>query len=313
MSENSKEESGLNDVIILGAGAAGFAAGIYSGRARLKSLVLDGMGGGGQMAITDIVENYPSLVEPISGAELAENMRKQMESFGTTVTFDQAEEITLKDDMVELKGAYGVYQGKTLLVATGADHRKLGVPGEKKLGGHGVSYCATCDGAFFRDQHVIVVGGGDTAIKEAVYLSRIVSKVTVIHRRDELRAEKVIQEKAFNTDNIEFEWFHVVEEILGDKKVTGVRVRNVKTDETKEIEAEGVFVFVGIVPNTELFKGKLDLDEAGFVKTNISMKTSHPRVWAAGDVRAESVRQIGTAVGDGITAFLNIQEFLDKN
>lgn len=313
MSENSNEGKELNDLLILGAGAAGFAAGIYSGRARLKTLVLDGMGGGGQMAITDVVENYPSLVEPISGSDLAENMRKQMENFGTTVTFDQVEEITLKDDMVELKGAYGSYLGKALLIATGADHKKLGSPGEKKLTGHGVSYCATCDGAFFKDQHVVVVGGGDTAVKEAIYLSRIASKVTVIHRRDELRAEKVIQEKAFNTDKIEFEWFHVVDEILGDKKVTGVKVRNVKTDETKEIQADGVFVFVGIVPNTELFKGKLDLDEAGFIKTDISMNASHPRIWAAGDVRAESVRQIGTAVGDGITAILNIQEFLDKN
>ncbi len=312
MTENTNENQ-LHDVVILGAGAAGFSAGIYAGRARLKALVLDGMGGGGQMAITDIVENYPNLVEPISGADLAENMRKQMENFGVSVTFDQVEDVTFEDDRVVLKGAYGSYQGKTLLIATGADHRKLGAPGEKKLTGHGVSYCATCDGAFFKDQPVVVVGGGDTAIKEAVYLSRIVSKVTVIHRRDELRAEKVIQEKAFNTDNIEFEWFHVLDEILGDKKVTGVKIRNVKTDETKEIKADGVFVFVGIVPNTELFKGKLDLDEAGFIKTDISMNTSNPRVWAAGDVRAESVRQIGTAVGDGITAFLNIQEFLDKN
>lgn len=314
--EECEEQKGveLYDLVILGAGAAGFAAGIYAGRARLKTLLLDGMGGGGQMAITDIVENYPGLTEAVSGAELSDRMRKQMESFGVEVTFDQIEKIALSDDGVTLKGAYGKYCGRAMIVATGAKHRELCVPGEEELKGRGVSYCATCDGAFFKDQNVAVVGGGDTAVKEALYLSRIAKQVTVIHRRDQLRAEKVMQEKALAADNIDFKWFNVVDEVLGDGgKVTGVKIRHVQTGDTEELALDGVFVFIGILPNTELFTGQLDLDEAGFVKTDVSMKTSHPRVWAAGDVRAASHRQIATAVGDGTTAMLDIQEFLDAD
>jgi thioredoxin reductase (NADPH) len=311
--EENMSDTPLYDLIILGSGAAGYAAGIYAGRARLKTLVLDGMGGGGQMAITDIVENYPGLTQAVSGQELAETMRKQMETFGTSVTFDQVEKVAFSDDGVTLKGAYGKYCGRTLLISTGAKHRELCVPGEETLKGRGVSYCATCDGAFFKDQHVAVVGGGDTAVKEALYLARIAKKVTVIHRRDKLRAEMVMQEKALAAANIEFKWFHVVEEILGQGKVKGVRVRNVQTDETSELALDGVFVFIGIEPNTDLFRGHLKLDPSGFVATDIDMRTSHPRVWAAGDVRARSVRQIATAVGDGVTAMLHIQEFLDTD
>lgn len=303
----------LYDLIILGSGAAGFAAGIYAGRARLKTLVLDGMGGGGQMSITDIVENYPGLREPASGGDLAETMRRQMESFGLSVTFDQVEKVAFSEDGVTLKGAYGKYCGRSLLIATGAKHRELCVPGEEKLKGRGVSYCATCDGAFFKDQPVAVVGGGDTAVKEALYLSRIAKQVTVIHRRDKLRAEMVMQEKALAATNIEFKWFHVVEEIIGQGKVSGVRLRNVQTDETSELALDGVFVFVGIEPNTDLFRGQLELDKAGFIQTDIGMRSSHPRIWAAGDVRAGSVRQIASAVGDGVTAMLHIQEFLDTD
>ena len=309
----STEDIPLYDVIILGAGAAGYAAGIYAARGRLKTLVLDGMGGGGQMAITDIVENYPGLSEAVSGGDLADTMRKQMESFGAEVTFDQIEKIAFADDGITLKGAYGKYCGRTLLVATGAKHRELCVPGEEKLKGRGVSYCATCDGAFFADQHVALVGGGDTAVKEAVYLSRIAKKVTIIHRRDKLRAEMVIQEKAQATENIEFKWWSVVDEILGEDKVTGVRVRNVKTGEVQDMDVDGAFVFIGIEPNSDVVAGNIKRDGAGFIKTDINMQTSHNRVWAAGDVRAEAVRQIASAVGDGVTAMLNIQEFLDAD
>ncbi len=303
----------LHDLLILGSGAGGFAAGIYAGRARLDTLVLDGMGGGGQMAITDVVENYPGLTEAVSGTDLAERMRAQMERFGLQVTFDQIEKARLADDGVTLEGAYGKYCGRALIVATGAKHRELCVPGEEKLKGRGVSYCATCDGAFFKDQHVAVIGGGDTAVKEALYLSRIASRVTVIHRRDKLRAEKVMQEKALAADNIDFRWFHVVDQVLGEDKVTGLTLRHVQTDETSEIALDGAFVFIGIEPNTELFSGQLELDAGGFIKTDIDMRTSHPRVWAVGDVRARSVRQIATAVGDGTTAMLKVQDFLDTD
>ncbi len=313
MSESAERETATYDLIIMGAGPAGYAAGIYAGRARLQTLVLDGMGGGGQMSVIDAVENYPGMSGPVTGAELAETMRGQMEGFGTTVTLDQIVRVAVSDEGVTLGGAYGEYLGRTLLVATGARHRELGVPGEEKLKGRGVSYCATCDGAFFADQHVAVVGGGDTAVKEAVYLSRIASRVSVVHRRDKLRAERVIQERALAAENIELVWNSVVERVLGQDKVSGLELRDVRTGETSELSVDGVFVFVGIEPNTGPFRGILELTEAGFVKTDTGMRTSHPLVWAAGDVRAGSVRQIATAVGDGVTAALGIQDFLDAN
>ncbi|MBW2700926.1 MAG: thioredoxin-disulfide reductase [Deltaproteobacteria bacterium] len=308
------QEQVLQDVIILGGGPAGFAAGIYAGRGRLKTLVLDGMGGGGQLNTIDTIENFPGQLEAITGPDLVDKMRQQMEKFGTEITFDQAEKVTVDDDAqaITVEGAYGKYRGRTLLLASGARHRHLNVPGEEKLQGRGVSYCATCDGAFFKGQRVAVVGGGDTAVKEAVYLSRVVDHVTVIHRRDQLRAEKVIQEKALASENIDFLWDSVVESIEGEDAVTGLKIRNVKTEEKSELTVTGVFVFVGILPNTDIVKGLVNLDPSAFVVVDADMRTSHPRIFAAGDVRSGSVRQIASAVGDGTTAILNIQEHLDS-
>ncbi len=299
------------DTIIIGGGPAGVAAGIYAGRGRLRTLVLDAMGGGGQLNVIDIIENYPGYVDPVTGPQLFDAMRRQMEKFGVEITFDGVERVVPGEDLVTVVGDGGTYVGRTVIVASGAKHRDLCVPGESELQGRGVSYCATCDGAFFRGQRVAVVGGGDTAVKEALYLSRLVEHVTVVHRRDRLRAEKVMQEKALATKNMSFVWNSVVERVLGDDGVGGLELRNVETGELRSLEVSGVFVFIGVIPNTSFLEGVVELDEARFVKTCLDMRTSHPRIFAAGDVRSGSVRQIASAVGDGTTAILTIQEMLD--
>jgi thioredoxin reductase (NADPH) len=239
-------------------------------------------------------------------------MRKQMESFGLSVTFDQAEGVEAADDRITVKGSEA-YTTKAMLIASGSRHRPLGVPGEGKLMGRGVSVCATCDGPFFKGQPVVVVGGGDSALMESIYLSKVVKHVTIVHRRDKLRAEKYLQDLAFAADNIEFVWDAQVEEILGDKEVTGVKLKNKKSGESQTIEVPAVFVFVGLLPNTGFVKQAVDLDENGFVLTDARMRTSHPRIFAAGDVRVGSARQVGAAVGDGINAQVCIQEFLDTD
>jgi thioredoxin reductase (NADPH) len=310
---NQTDKNEIFDVIILGAGPAGFAAGIYAKRAELNVLLIDAMGGGGQMALTDTVENYPGQKKAVAGYELADTMREQLATFGGEITFDRIDDVQAFDDVLVLKSSQQEYRTRTLIVATGAKHRELQVPGEERLKGHGVSYCATCDGAFYKGKHVAVVGGGDTAVKEAVFLSRIVDKVSVIHRRDKLRAEKIIQQKAHAAENLDFHWFQVVEEVQGDEKVRSIQIRNVQDQSTSRLEVDGVFVFVGILPNSDAFKDLLELDAGGFIKTDITMRTSHPRIWATGDVRAQSVRQIASAVGDGVTAFLNVQGFLDTD
>ena len=303
-------EDKIHDVVIVGGGPAGLAAGILAGRAGLRAVGLDGMGGGGQMNIIEHIENYPGVVGVESGAQLAEIMRGQMEQFGLKVTFDQAEKVEVTDDRVTIQGSE-TYPTTAMLIATGSRHRPLGVPGEGKLMGRGVSVCATCDGPFFKGQPVVVVGGGDSALMEAVYLSRVVKHVTVVHRRDKLRAEKYLQDLALSAENIDFIWDTQVEEVLGDKEVTGVRLKNRKTGETRELEVPAVFVFVGLLPNTGFVKGAVDLDQNGFVAVDARMRTSHPRIFAAGDVRVGSARQVGAAVGDGINAQVCIQEFLD--
>ncbi len=305
-------EDKMYDVVIVGAGPAGLAAGIYAGRAGRRAVVLDGMGGGGQMNIIDRIENYPGVVDLESGAQLAEIMRKQMEQFGLTVTFDQVEKVEATEEFVNVVGSE-TYQTRALLIASGSRHRPLGVPGEGKLMGRGVSVCATCDGPFFKGQPVAVMGGGDSALMEAIYLSKVVKHVTVVHRRDKLRAEKYLQDLAMAAENIDFIWDTQVEEILGDKEVTGVRLKNRKTGEMQELEVSAVFVFVGLLPNTDFVKGAVDLDPNGFVVVDARMRTSHPRIFAAGDVRVGSARQVGAAVGDGISAQVCIQEFLDTD
>jgi thioredoxin reductase (NADPH) len=315
MGDTNKEATTekVHDVLITGAGPGGMAAAVYAGRARLDTVLLDPMGAGGQMNTIDVIENYPGFAEPQTGAGLAEAMRLQAERFGVQVTTDGVERVEAFEDRVVAHGSYGSYAARFMIVASGARHRHLGVPGEDTLHGRGVSYCATCDGAFFRGQHVVVVGGGDTAVKEALFLARVVDRVTVVHRRDRLRAEAVMQEKALSTPNLAFVWDTVVERVLGDREVTGVATRHVKTGETGAIACAGVFVFVGVLPNAEFLKGVVALDAAGFVKTDAGLRATHPRIYAAGDVRCGSVRQIASAVGDGTTAMLHIQELLDTS
>lgn len=311
MSAQESGEGKVHDLVILGGGPAGMAAGIYAGRGGLDAVLLDMMGGGGQMNMIDRIENYPGVVGLDTGAALADIMRQQTESFGMSISFDQATGLRQEDDHLVVEGGDQRYPTQRVLVATGARHRPLGVPGEGKLMGRGVSVCATCDGNFFRGKPVAVIGGGDSAIMEALYLTRVVGQVTVIHRRDELRAEKYLQDKLRAADNVDFVWDTVVEEILGETEVTGLRLKNVKTGATSERAVEAVFVFIGLVPNTDFLKGLVDLDSFGFIPTDTRMRTSHPAIYAAGDVRAESVRQIGAAVGEGITAAVTIQEELD--
>ena len=298
------------DVVIVGGGPAGLAAGLYAGRGGLKAIVLDMMGGGGQMNIIDKVENYPGVTELAMGVDLAEVMRKQMESFGTTIGFEQVEKILPEGPRIQVVGS-SIYHARAVLLATGTRHKPLGVSGEGRLMGRGVSVCATCDGPFFKGRRVAVVGGGDSAVMEAIYLSRLVEHVTLIHRRDKLRAEKLLQDRFFATKNATMLGDTVVEEVVGEREVTALKLKNKKTDARSVLPVAAVFLFVGMLPNTEFLKGVLDLDESGFVLTDIRMRTSLPRCFAAGDLRKHSVRQIGAAVGDGITAMVNIQEMLD--
>jgi thioredoxin reductase (NADPH) len=312
VSEGTQQNGKGVDLVIVGAGPAGMAAAVYAGRGGLNTVLLDMMGGGGQVNIIDKVENYPGVMDMETGAELADVMRKQVESFGVSIRYDQAKEIVPSDKGVTVISSGDTYQARAVLLATGARHRPLKVPGEGRLMGRGVSVCATCDGAFFKGKPVAVVGGGSSAVMEAVYLTRLVDHVTLIHRRDKLRAEKVLQDRFFAAENAEVLWDSVVEEIVGDDEVTGVKVKNVKTGEVSTLDVDALFVFVGLVPNTEFIQGVVELDDYGFVKTDIRMATSHPRIFAAGDMRVDSARQIGTAVGDGITAAVLIQEMLDS-
>ncbi|MBZ2174196.1 thioredoxin-disulfide reductase [Schnuerera sp. xch1] len=307
----------MYDVVIIGEGPAGLAAGIYAARARLNTLIIEKEKAGGQIVTTDEVANYPGSVENASGPSLIDRMVKQANEFGAEVKLDTIKEVELEGKTKVLKGEKGEYQAKTVIVATGANPRPIGCPGEKELRGRGVSYCGTCDAAFFEDMEVYVVGGGDTAVEEGIYLTKFARKVTIIHRRDELRAAKSIQEKAFANDKIEFMWDSVVKEIKGDGIVESMIVKNKKTGEETEIFADeedgtfGIFVFIGYVPTTELFEGKLDL-ERGYIVTDENMKTNIPGVFAAGDCRAKSLRQVVTATADGAIAAVQAEKYINE-
>ncbi len=293
----------VSDVVILGAGPAGLSAAIYAARGGLSLRVLEKLLPGGQVTNTDRVENYLGFPQPIPGGELASRMAEHAARFGINPEMAEALAVRREDDLLVVKTPEGEVAARTVIVCTGARQRKLGVPGEEELRGGGVSYCATCDGFFFKNQEVVVVGGGDSALEEAIYLSGICKKVRVIHRRDALRAVRALQDEAFSRENIEFVWNTVVEEILGEEgKVRAVRTKNVKTGEVGEIATSAVFIYVGLVPNSDCVKELCELDEAGFVKTDMFMHTSARGVFAAGDVRAGNYRQIAMAVGDGATA-----------
>ena len=293
------------DVVILGAGAAGLAAGLYSTRAMLKTVILEELGPGGQLLITDEIENYPGFPDGIKGQELATNMETQATKFGAEIEYTEV--VAIEDFAAPIKTVKTDdrdFTTKAIIIATGGSHNKLGVKGEDALAGRGVSYCAVCDGNFFRGQDVVVVGGGDAALDEGHYLTGIVNSVTYIHRRDELRAAKVIQERAFANDKVKFLWSHVVEEFRGDDALDRALVKNLKTEEVYEYPMAAAFIYVGYHPNTEYIKGILELDSGGHVCTDIHMRTAVPGIYACGDARAESTRQLGAAVGDGITAAL---------
>jgi len=296
----------LYDLIIIGGGPAGLTAAIYAQRAKLNCLLLEKVGLGGQIALSDVIENYPG-VGSISGAELMAKFEEQAKSFGAQIKFAEVEKVEDKGAYKTVKTTNGELKTKAVLIATGAKPRKLGVPGEAVFAGKGVSYCATCDGFFFRGKDVVVVGGGDTAVKEAVYLSKIVRQVTIIHRRNQLRAEKIIQEKAFAQPNIKFIWDSVVTEIYGQEKVAGVKVKNVKTSVVTDLKTDGVFIFIGITPNADFID--VAKDKNGFIVTDKFMATSMPGVYAAGDVRDTPLRQVATAVGDAAIAINSIGTF----
>lgn len=305
-------------VLIIGSGSAGCTAAIYASRANLEPIMVSGMQPGGQLTITTDVENYPGFEDPIGGVELMEHMQKQAKNVGTKSINDTIIDIDTSKRPFICKGDSGdVYKAETVIVATGASARWLGLDSEKKFQGFGVSACATCDGFFYREKEVCVVGGGNTAIEEALYLTNFAKKVTVIHRRDELRAEKVMQERAFKNEKIEFLWDSVLEEVLGDEDplgVTGVKVKNVKTQEISQIELAGVFIAIGHTPNTSIFKDKVELDDEGYIITNPdSTKTNVEGLFAAGDVQDKIYRQAVTAAGSGCMAALEAERFLVAN
>lgn len=311
--------SKIYDVIILGAGPAGLSAGMYAGRGRLDVLIIEKGVDGGQIAATDEIENYPGqIVEGETGLSLVKRMTEQAERFGTKRVSDTVKEVQLEGEIKLVKGEKGEYQAKNIIIATGAYARPIGCKGEKEFAGRGVSYCATCDGNFFRGLEVYVVGGGDAAVEEAIYLTRFARKVTIIHRRDELRAVRSIQEKAFANPKIEFFWDSVVEELYGEDLLQGMVVKNVKTGETRKVEADpqdgmfGVFGFIGTVPNSGMFEGIIDMDERGYIKTDEDMHTNIPGVYAAGDVRRKSLRQVITAAADGAIAAVQVEKSIVK-
>ena len=306
--------SKIYDVVILGAGPAGLAAGLYAGRARMSVLIVEKGKDGGQIAITDEIENYPGqIVEGESGPSLIARMTEQCEKFGVERVTDVINDVVLEGDVKKLISAKGEYCGKTLIIATGAFARPIGCKGEKEFMGKGVSYCATCDANFFEDFEVYVVGGGDSAVEEAGYLTQFAKSVTIIHRRDELRAQKILQDRAFANEKINFIWDSVVKEIKGnDIKVSGVVVENVKTGEISEHEFGGIFIYVGVDPVSKMIEGLGITDEAGWVITDDHMKTAIPGIFAIGDVRKKELRQITTAVGDGAIAGQGVYQYIEN-
>jgi thioredoxin reductase (NADPH) len=299
------------EVVIIGGGPAGLTAGLYTARAGLKSLLLERGVFGGQIVNARLVENYPGFPEGISGPELGEFMRRQATKYGLETLTSEVIGVRI-GNAYELSTTEGNIQAKSIIIATGSEYRKLNVAGEERLSGHGVSYCATCDGFFFRDREVAVVGGGDTAITDALELTQHCRKVYIIHRRDQLRAAKALQEKAFSQSKIELVWNAVVHEIVGDKMVRSLSLRNVKTGQLSNLEVDGVFIAVGLKPNSHVFSQLVKLDEAGFIVTDERMRTSAPGIFAAGDVRQNSARQAITAAGDGATAAFYAGKFITR-
>ncbi|MDA3128718.1 thioredoxin-disulfide reductase [Aliibacillus thermotolerans] len=306
-------EQNVYDVIIAGAGPAGMTAAVYASRAELKTLMIERGMPGGQMANTEDVENYPGF-DHILGPDLSTKMFQHAQKFGAEYASGNVTEIVNGEELKTVKvGNDKEYKARAVIITTGAEYKHLGVPGEDKLTGRGVSYCAVCDGAFFRDKEIIVVGGGDSAVEEAVYLTRFASKVTIIHRRDELRAQKILQQRAFDNDKIEFKWSHVVKEFNEkDGKLGSVTLHDLKNDEEYEFETSGAFVYIGMLPLNDALKGLDILNDEGYVVTNEQMETKIPGIFAAGDIREKELRQIVTATGDGALAAESAQKYIEE-
>jgi thioredoxin reductase (NADPH) len=300
------------EVIIIGGGPAGMTAGLYASRSRFHTLLIERGLFGGQMTTTDLIENYPGFPEGITGEELSRLMEEQAKRFGLEVVSDEVTEIKLEGDVKFVRTYEMTYCCEALILCMGTEYRKLGAPGELEFAGKGVSYCSTCDGAFFQDRDIVVVGGGDSALTEALYLTKFAKQVTVIHRRDQFRGTKIYQERANSNPKIKFLLNSVVEEIKGNTVVNSVVVKNVKTGEKSELGADGAFIFVGITPRTHFLKGLIDMDDAGYILTGGNCETSVKGVFAAGDCRKQLLRQISTAVGDGATAAFAVEKYLES-
>jgi thioredoxin reductase (NADPH) len=306
MSKSPKEY----DVVIIGGGPAGLSAGIYTARARLDSLLMERGAVGGQILNTEWVENYPGFPEGVSGFDLTQSMHQQATKFGLETLIAEVTGVRIAAKEKVVKTTQGDFTARAIIVASGSERQKLGVPGEAEYTGKGVSYCATCDGAFFRDKAVAVVGGGNAAMTEALELVKFASQITVIHRRDELRATKILQEKAFAEPKIKVLWDSVVEEIMGETFVNKVRVRNVKSKKESTLDVSGVFMSIGFRPNTGFLNGILALDDTGAIVANEKMEASVPGVYAVGDIRSNSIRQVISAAGDGAIAAVNAEKYI---
>jgi len=316
MEEVTTTKENVYDVIIVGGGPAGLTAAIYTSRARLSTVLIEKLGTGGQAAITDKVENYPGFMGGVSGPELVHNMEEQAKSFGMMTLFGEVTRIECRDEdaikRVYVDDRLEPYKSLSVIIAAGHEQGKLGIPGESEFTGRGVSYCATCDGAFFKDRSVAVIGGGDVAVEDGLFLTKFANKVSLIHRRERLRATKILQERAFRHDRIELILDSVVDEIFGDTMVQGVRVRNLKTGEVKELKVDGVFVFIGWSPGLSFLKDVVELSDDGYIMVDSEMRTSRDGVFACGDCCKKGLKQIVTACGDGATAAFSAQHFVER-
>ncbi|MEK6256652.1 MAG: thioredoxin-disulfide reductase [Chloroflexota bacterium] len=312
-SSNGSGESTHAKVLIIGGGPTGFAAALYAARAELQPVVLTGMTIGGQVAITHIVENYPGFPEGVAGPELADLFKVQAERFGAQTVYDTATAVDFSERPYRVTAYAAEYTADTIIIATGATPRKLGIEGEEKMTGRGVSYCGTCDGFFFKGKDVVVVGGGDSAMEEGIFLTRFANKVTVVHRRDELRASLILQKRALAHEKMDFIWDTVIDEIDGEEEVTSVKLTNRKTKEKSNFETDGVFIFIGHTPNTELFKDSLELDDNGYLVVNKFMETKIEGVYAAGEVADPHFRQVITSAGMGAAAAIQAVRYLQEH
>lgn len=312
MTNDKKQDVIERNLLILGSGPAGLSAALYAARADLKPLVMTGMTLHGQASTTDTIENYPGFPNGIGGTELGQLFQTQAERFGAEIELDQATKVDLTKQPLLIESYSKQYQVKSLIITTGADPKKLGIPGEKEFTGRGVSYCGTCDGWFFKEKDVVVVGGGDSALEEGLFLTRFANSVTIIHRRDELRAGAILENRAKNNPKIRFIWDTVVTEIIGDNGVSAVKLHNVKTGEEKDHRTDGIFIFIGHKPNSELFAGQLELDDAGYILVNQSMETSVPGVFAAGEIADPHFRQVITSAGMGAAAAIQATRYLEN-